>query len=88
MVTTTHNDASAVKPQPAVDKVAKSMHDAVDKAARAAAPTAEWVGEKAESLKATQRTLLDESCKYVSAHPLKSLAFAAAAGFILSRMIR
>jgi ElaB/YqjD/DUF883 family membrane-anchored ribosome-binding protein len=88
MVTTTYNDASAVKSKPTIDKVAKSMHDAVDKAADAAAPTAEWLDEKAESLKETQRTLLDKSCNYVSAHPLKSLLFAATAGFILSRIIR
>jgi ElaB/YqjD/DUF883 family membrane-anchored ribosome-binding protein len=88
MVTTTHTDIPKVKPQPTIDKVAKSMHDAVDKAADAAAPAAEWIDEKAESLKETQRTLLDDSCKYVSAHPLKSLVIAATAGFILSRIIR
>jgi ElaB/YqjD/DUF883 family membrane-anchored ribosome-binding protein len=88
MVTTTYTEASKVKSQPAIDKVAKSMHDAVDKAADAAAPTAEWIGDKAESLKETQRTLLDKSSNYVSAHPLKSLLFAATAGFILSRIIR
>jgi ElaB/YqjD/DUF883 family membrane-anchored ribosome-binding protein len=88
MVTTTYTDPSNTKSKPTIDKVAKSMHDAVDKAADAAAPTAEWLDEKADSLKETQRTLLDKSCKYVSAHPLKSLLFAATAGFVLSRIIR
>ena len=32
--------------------------------------------------------LVDDTCKYVSTHPVKSLDFALVAGFLISRLIR
>jgi ElaB/YqjD/DUF883 family membrane-anchored ribosome-binding protein len=73
---------------PAIDRVAAMAHQAVDKAAGAATPTAEWLTEQGESLSARQKKLMADTCGYVSAHPLKAVAIAAVTGFVLSRFIR
>ena len=62
-------------------------HQAVDKAAGAAAPTADWLTEQGESLNATQKKLVADTCSYVSANPLKAVGIAVVAGFLLSRII-
>ncbi len=80
-------DEAARKAKPAIDKVASMAHQAVDKAAGAAAPTAEWLAEHRDSLNATQKTLVDDTCSYVSANPLKAIGIAVVAGFLLSRVI-
>lgn len=81
-------DEAARKAKPAIDKVAAMAHDAVDKAASAAAPTAEWLNERGESLQATQKKLVADTCSYVAANPLKSVGIAIAAGFLLSRFLK
>ena len=80
-------EEAARKAKPAIDKVAALAHQAVDKAADVAAPTAEWLAEHRDSINATQKKLLDDTCKYVSANPLKALGIAVVAGFLLSRII-
>jgi len=62
-------------------------HRAVDTAAGAAAPAADWLAERGESLNTTQKKLVADTCKYVSANPLKSVGIAVVAGFLLSRII-
>ena len=81
-------DEAARHVKPAIDRVAALAHQAVDKAAVAAAPTAGWLAEQGESLNATQKKLVEDTCSYVSAHPMKSIAVALAAGFLLSRLVR
>jgi len=81
-------DEAARKAKPAIDRVAAMAHQAVDSAAGAAAPTAEWLAEQGESLNATQKKLVEDTCKYVSANPLKSIGIALVAGFLLSRIMR
>lgn len=81
-------DEAARTVKPAIDRVAAMAHQAVDKAAGAAAPTADWLAEQGESLNATQKKLVEDTCSYVSAHPLKSIGVALAAGFLLSRLTR
>lgn len=81
-------DEAARHVKPAIDRVSAMAHQAVDKAASAAAPTADWLAEQGESLSAAQKKLVDSTCNYVSEHPLKSIAIAAAAGFVLSRLLR
>jgi ElaB/YqjD/DUF883 family membrane-anchored ribosome-binding protein len=76
------------KIKPAIDRVAEAAHETVDRVAGVAAPTAAWLSGKADSLKASQRTLADDAGRYVSAHPWKSIGIALAAGFFLSRIIR
>ena len=76
------------KAKPAIDRVAAMAHQAVDKAAGAAAPTADWLAEQGESLNATQKKLVANTCSYVSANPLKAVGIAVVAGFLLGRFIR
>jgi ElaB/YqjD/DUF883 family membrane-anchored ribosome-binding protein len=76
------------KAKPAIDKVAAMAHQAVDRAAGAAAPTADWLNEKGESINATQKQLVADSRSYVSANPLTAVGFAVVAGFLLGRFIR
>ena len=80
-------DDAARKAKPAIDQVTAKAHQAVDKAAAAAAPTAEWLSDKGESIKATQKKLMSDTCSYVSANPLKSIGIALVAGFLLSRIV-
>ena len=80
-------DEAARKAKPKIDKVAAMAHQAVDKAADAAAPTAEWLATRGESLSATQKKLVSDTCSYVSANPLKSVGIAVLAGFLLSRIV-
>jgi ElaB/YqjD/DUF883 family membrane-anchored ribosome-binding protein len=81
-------DEAARKAKPAIERVASLAHQAVDKAADAAAPTADWLAVQSESLKATQKKLMQDTCSYVSANPLKSVAIAVVTGFVLSRFLR
>jgi ElaB/YqjD/DUF883 family membrane-anchored ribosome-binding protein len=80
-------DQAARNAKPAIDRVAAMAHQAVDKAAGAAAPTADWLAEHGESLKASQKKLVSDTCTYVSANPLKAVAIAAVAGFLISRFV-
>jgi ElaB/YqjD/DUF883 family membrane-anchored ribosome-binding protein len=81
-------DDAVRKVKPAIERVAQIAHQAVDKVADVAGPTADWLSEQSDSLKATQRKVAADAGQYVSAHPWKSLGFAFAAGFLISRFIR
>jgi ElaB/YqjD/DUF883 family membrane-anchored ribosome-binding protein len=81
-------DDAARKVKPAIDRVAEVAHQTVDKVAGVAAPTAAWLSDQGDSLKATQRTVAADAAQYASAHPWKSLGFALAAGFLIGRFIR
>jgi ElaB/YqjD/DUF883 family membrane-anchored ribosome-binding protein len=81
-------DEAARKAKPAIDKAVSLAHDATDKAASAGAQTADWVSSQTEQLSAKQKQLMEDTCKYVAANPLKSLAMAAAAGFLISRILK
>jgi len=86
-VTGAADDAARIV-KPVIDRVAEVAHQTVDKAAGVAAPTAAWLNERAYELRATQRTMSADAGQYVAAHPWKSLGFAVAAGFLLSRFMR
>lgn len=81
-------DEMTRKAKPAIDQMAAMAHHAVDRAAGAAAPTAEWLAEQGESLNAAQKSLVGDTCSYVSANPLKAVGIAVVAGFLLSRILR
>jgi ElaB/YqjD/DUF883 family membrane-anchored ribosome-binding protein len=80
-------DEVARKAKPAIDRVAAMAHQAVDRAAGAAVPTADWLTEHGENLKATQKKLVADTCNYVSTNPLKAIGIAVVAGFLLGRII-
>ncbi len=81
-------DEAARKAKPVIDRAAKLAHHAVDRAADVAAPTAEWLGEQGESLMARPKKLVDDTCQYVAANPLKSVAIALVAGLLIGRIVR
>ena len=81
-------EEAARKVKPAIDQIATMAHQAVDKAAGVAAPTADWLVEKGENLKAAQNKAFSNTCSYVSANPIKSVGLAVVAGYLFSRFIR
>jgi ElaB/YqjD/DUF883 family membrane-anchored ribosome-binding protein len=81
-------DGAARKVKPVIDQVAAKAHDIVDKAAATAAPAADWLGEKGESVNAAQKKLINDTAAYISANPLTSVGVAVLAGFLISRVIR
>src|SRR5262245_53094429 len=81
-------DDAARKAGPAIDRVTKAAHQAVDNAAGAAGPAVSWIAEQGQHLNDTQKKVVDDMCKSISANPLKSVGIALAAGFIISRITR
>jgi ElaB/YqjD/DUF883 family membrane-anchored ribosome-binding protein len=81
-------DEAARKAKPAIDRAATLAHDAADKLKGASSQTADWMSEKTETLTATQKKLVEDTCTYVSANPLKSIAMAVAAGYVLSKLLK
>ena len=70
-----------------IEKASKSAHEAVDKIASTANQASEALGEKGNQLKNAEQQLM-ESCRgYVRDNPITSLGIAAAAGFLLSRLL-
>ena len=55
--------------KPAIDRAAQIAHRAVNKVADVAGPTADWLSEQDDSLKATQRKVAADAGQYFSAHP-------------------
>ncbi|MDD5462853.1 MAG: DUF883 domain-containing protein [Methylococcales bacterium] len=70
-----------------IDKAANSAHEAIDKVASATHQAAETVGEKGEQLKNAEQQLMENYHRYVRDNPIASLGIAAAAGFLLSRVL-
>jgi ElaB/YqjD/DUF883 family membrane-anchored ribosome-binding protein len=81
-------DKAAGTAKPTIDRAAQLAHQAVDRAANAAVPAADWLGDKSEQLRNTQKKMLDDTCNYVSANPLRSVGIAAGIGFLLGRLVR
>jgi len=70
-----------------IEKASKSAHEAVDKIASATNQAAETLGEKSERLKNAEQQLVENCRGYVRDNPITSLGLAAAAGFLLSRLL-
>lgn len=73
--------------KPVINQVSAIDRQALGKAAFAVAPTVDWLAEQGESVNTTHKKLVEESCSYVSANPLKALWFDVIEGFLLSRII-
>lgn len=69
------------------DKVSHSAHEAYDKIADATSQAAETLGEKGEQLKKTEQQLMKNCSGFISDNPIMSVSIAAAAGFLLSRLV-
>ena len=74
--------------KPTIERVVAKAHVAVDKAAGAAAPAADWIAARAKNLDETQRKLVDDTCRFVAEHPIKSIVIALGAGVLISRLLR
>ncbi len=75
------------KDKPAIERVAAMAHQAVDKAADTAAPAADWLTERGESIKAKHKKLVADTSSYVTGNPLKAVGIALVAGLLLGRII-
>ena len=71
-----------------LNKTTARAHGAIDEVANAAAPAAQWLEEQSETFNASGEKLMENTCKYIAAHPLQSLGLALAAGYLLSRLTR
>ena len=70
-----------------IDKASKSAHEAFDKITNATSQAAEALGEKGEQLKNVEQQLMKNCRSYISDNPITSVSIAAAAGFLLSRLL-
>jgi len=70
-----------------IKKAAESVHETVDKIANATNQAADSLGEKSEQLKNCEQQLVENCRSYVHENPLTALGIAAAAGFVLSRLL-
>lgn len=70
-----------------IDKVSTTAHEAVDKIASATNRAADAISEKGEQLKNAEQQMMENCRSYVRDNPITSLGIAAAAGFLLSRLI-
>jgi ElaB/YqjD/DUF883 family membrane-anchored ribosome-binding protein len=73
---------------PTVDRLVTGAHQAVDKLAGVASQATQQFGEKSEQMKDMQQKLAEDCRLYVREKPVTALAIAAAAGFLLSRLLR
>ncbi|MGH8595667.1 MAG: DUF883 family protein [Gammaproteobacteria bacterium] len=74
--------------QPVVDRLSATAHEKVDQVTGAASHAAAEITAKTEHVRELQSRLADECRQYVHAHPLKSLGYAAAVGFVVTRLLR
>ena len=70
-----------------IEKASKSAHEAVDKIASATNQASEALSEKGNQLKNAEQQLMENCRGYVRDNPITSLGIAAAASFLLSRLL-
>jgi ElaB/YqjD/DUF883 family membrane-anchored ribosome-binding protein len=71
-----------------IERVSSTAHDAVDRVAQTASQYAERFGEQAEALMEMKDNWVEGARDYVREHPIAALGIAAAAGYILSMLMR
>lgn len=81
-------EPSTRNPEQTVDRLSQSAHQAVDRAAGAAAAYAERFGEKGEELMQMPQDWLETAREYVRENPLQAVGMAVAAGYLLSILMR
>ncbi|MGD7033593.1 DUF883 family protein [Methylotuvimicrobium buryatense] len=69
------------------DKVSHSAHEAFDKVADATSHAAEAIGKKGEQFKNAEQQMVKNCRGYIREYPIMSVGIAAAAGFLLSRLL-
>jgi ElaB/YqjD/DUF883 family membrane-anchored ribosome-binding protein len=71
-----------------VERLSQTAHQAVDRAASAASSYAERFGEKGDELMQMPQDWLETAREYVRDNPLQAIGMAAAAGYLLSILMR
>ena len=71
-----------------VERATTGAHEAVDRVAQTATAYAERFGEKAEEWLEMKDTWVEGAREYVREHPVAALGIAAAAGYVLSMLMR
>jgi len=74
--------------QKQVDRVSESAHQYVDRAASVASNAADRVAEKADEWLEMKDDWVEGARDYVREHPIAALGIAAAAGYLLSILMR
>jgi ElaB/YqjD/DUF883 family membrane-anchored ribosome-binding protein len=70
-----------------VGNISQRAHEAIDKATSHAERTADWLGQKQQAVKDSQKQLVEDASAYISANPLKAIGIALGAGLILSKLL-
>lgn len=70
------------------ERMTSTAHNAIDKAADLKDQAAEWVSERTDQLGATQKKLVENTTRYVSDNPIKSLGFAVLAALVVGRLMK
>jgi ElaB/YqjD/DUF883 family membrane-anchored ribosome-binding protein len=71
-----------------IDRAGSTAHEAVDRVTQTATAYAERFGEKAEEWLEMKDTWVEGAREYVREHPIAALGIAAAAGYVLSMLMR
>jgi ElaB/YqjD/DUF883 family membrane-anchored ribosome-binding protein len=71
-----------------IDRMSNTAHETVDRVAQTAAAYAERFGERAEEFLEMKDNWVEGAREYVREHPVAALGIAAAAGYLLSVIMR
>lgn len=71
-----------------VERASSSAHEAIDQVSKTASAYAERFGEKAEEWLEMKDNWVEGAREYVREHPIAALGIAAAAGYVLSMLMR
>ena len=71
-----------------VERASSGAHETIDRVAETATAYAERFGEKAEEWLEMKDSWVEGAREYVREHPIAALGIAAAAGYILSMLMR
>lgn len=80
-------DAAKDAAQPVMDHVVEGAHAAVDSMGHTATSTASAIDLKSEQFGEAKDELIKATRNYLQAHPIASLGMAAAAGYLVSRIL-
>ena len=81
-------DTTTEKQKQGIERASQSAHAAVDRAAQTASQAAERIGAKTDELMAMKEDWVEAGREYVREHPIAALGIAAAAGYLLSVLMR
>jgi ElaB/YqjD/DUF883 family membrane-anchored ribosome-binding protein len=80
-------DKAAAAAQPVMDRLATTAHAGVDKVTNMLSGASQSMGQRQQQLTDASRQLMDSTREYVREKPGTAIAIAAAAGFILAKLL-